>query len=96
MFQRPIYLFQDNHVGKLSNPPEKCSDMDSHVLDCYIMCCQAEAQEGKSLILLVNLPRFNTAAAKLFWRKFEPTALKRITRFDMRKIITAFLPFIHN
>nr|CAB3226256.1 BRO1 domain-containing protein BROX-like [Phallusia mammillata] len=37
--------FRDNHVGKLSNPPEKCSDMDSSVLDCYIMCCQAEAQE---------------------------------------------------
>lgn len=39
-------LFQDNHVGRLSNPPDKCSDMDPSVLQCYVMCCQAEAQEG--------------------------------------------------
>ncbi|CAK8692384.1 unnamed protein product [Clavelina lepadiformis] len=37
--------FKDNHIGRLSNPPEKCSDMDPMVLECYIMCCQAEAQE---------------------------------------------------
>uniref|UniRef100_H2YC40 BRO1 domain-containing protein BROX n=1 Tax=Ciona savignyi TaxID=51511 RepID=H2YC40_CIOSA len=37
--------FKDNHATKLSNPPEKCSDLDPNVLECYIMCCQAEAQE---------------------------------------------------
>ena len=30
----------------LSTPPEKGSDLDANVLDCYVMCCQAEAQEG--------------------------------------------------
>ena len=38
---------QDNHAGMLSNAPEKCSDLDPSVLQCYIMCCQAEAQEGR-------------------------------------------------
>ncbi|XP_002132176.4 BRO1 domain-containing protein BROX-like [Ciona intestinalis] len=37
--------FKDNQAGKLKNPPQKCSDLDSNVLECYIMCCQAEAQE---------------------------------------------------
>lgn len=36
---------KDNHAGRLLSGNEKSSDMDARVLDCYIACCQAEAQE---------------------------------------------------
>jgi len=37
--------FKETHVGKLSSPPEKGSDLDDNILAAYIVCCQAEAQE---------------------------------------------------
>lgn len=37
--------FKENRIGRLVVEGEKTSDLDPRVLDCYITCCQAEAQE---------------------------------------------------
>nr|XP_039258736.1 BRO1 domain-containing protein BROX-like [Styela clava] len=37
--------FKDNRVGRLLVEGDKTSDLDPRILDCYITCCQAEAQE---------------------------------------------------
>lgn len=46
-----VYLcVQESHIPKLITPAEKGRDLESRVIDAYIIQCQAEAQEGTEYI----------------------------------------------
>lgn len=47
-------LPQEAHIPRLITPAEKGRDLESRVIDAYIIQCQAEAQEGP------NVPGFAT------------------------------------
>lgn len=56
--------FRENRVGRLATEGEKTSDLDYKVLDCYIVCTQAEAQEV-TLARAVELNHKNNLIASL-------------------------------
>lgn len=41
-------MLQEVHIPRLITPAEKGRDLETRVIDAYIIQCQAEAQEGKA------------------------------------------------
>lgn len=54
-------FLQEVHIPRLITPAEKGRDLESRVMDAYIIQCQAEAQEG----IVATFSGLNTALATI-------------------------------